>query len=220
MKKLITIYLLILFSAPFESISQNAYVSTQYKEKLIFISAVPTSKYTVIEKVKYSNSKKNEQETMGDVTGMAKVIVTLDEVNEKVSKGKINPYDAVIVFGPLNMELIKFSSDDSDENRKCTVGVKDYSKKNGSKYMFLMSLPLQEYEVVKDIEVSNFTNIGQMKMGKDDTDNFLNKLYERSYKEKKDNNLDFDAIIFDDPEVINKRGFISSKVVRLIKFKP
>ena len=71
---------------------------------------------------------------------------------------------------------------------------------------------------MKVIEVKNFTNLGQMKMGKHDIDNFLNKLYERSCKEAKEG-VDFDAIIFNDKEVINKRGFLTSKTIELVKLK-
>ena len=56
-----------------------------------------------------------------------------------------------------------------------------------------------------------------MKMGKNDIDNFLNKLYERSCKEAKAG-VDFDAVLLvDDNLVIH--GFISTKTLQLIKYK-
>lgn len=185
---------------------------------MIFINAVPVSDYELVGKAKYNNSKKNEQQTLGDVTGLAKVILALDDVNEKVTKGKQVPYDAAIIYSPIKIGLIKFKSNDKNENRKCNVGVKEYKKKYGTKIMYFMALPIKQHDVVKEITVKNFTYLGQMKMGKNDNDNFLNKLYERSCKEAKEG-LDFDAIIFKDPDVVNKRGFISSKTITMIKFK-
>jgi len=218
MKKLISMITIIALTCSF-SFAQNGYVTNQYKDKLIFINAIPAAEYDVVGKAKYNNSKTNEQKTIGDATGFAHIVIALDDANKKVEKGKQEDYDAAIIYGPLKIELIKFKSDDKEANRKCTVGVKDYSKKCGSKIMYFMSLPTNAYDVVKDVEVSNFTNLGQMKMGKNINDNFLNKLYERSYKEIKKNGLDFDAIIFDDPNVVNNRGLISLKTITLIKFK-
>ena len=217
MRKIVILSVLFVFTCSALS-AQNGYALVAHKDKLIFINAIPTSEYDVVGKAKYSNSKKNEQQTMGDVSGLAKVVLALDDANEKVEKGKQVPYDAAIVYGPIKIELIKFKTLDENKNRECNVGVKDYSRKYGSKIMYFMSLPLKEYDIAKDITVKNFTNLGQMKMGKNNNDNFLNKLYERSCKEAKAG-VDFDAVIFKDPDVINKRGFISSKNITLIKFK-
>ena len=54
-------------------------------------------------------------------------------------------------------------------------------------------------------------------MGKDDIDNFFNKLYERSCKEA-DDGVDFDAIMMVDDNVAVK-GYFEAKTLKLIKYK-
>jgi len=188
-----------------------------YKDCLMFVNAMPTQEYEVVGKAQYKNSKSNEQITKGDVCGLAKVILALDDVYKDVEKGKQARFDAAIVKSPIKIELVTFKTDITTY-RKCNVGVKEYSKKCGSKTMYLWSKPTTEYEVVKVLDVKNFTNLGQLKMGKNDIDNFLNKLYERSCKEAKAG-VDFDAILFNDSDVINKRGFITIHTIDLIKFQ-
>lgn len=188
-----------------------------YKNNLMFVNAIPVEDYEVVGKAKYNNSKKNEQITVGDVSGLAKVIVALDEVYEDIEKGKHPQFDAAIVYSPIKIELVNFKSD-IITYAICNIGEKGYSKKCGTKIMYLWSKPLADYDVVKVIEVKNFTNLGQMKMGKHDIDNFMNKLYERSCKEAKQG-VDFDAIMYNDPDAVNDRGFLSSKTIDLIKFK-
>ena len=217
MKKTILFTLFSLFVCSI-AIAQNGHAFLLYEGKLVYVNAVPVTEYTIVSKAKYKNSKKNEQMTMGDVSGLAKVIVALDDVNEQIKKGKHPEYDAVIVYSPLKIELVNFSTDISTYAIS-NVGEKGYSKKCGDKTMYLWSKPLAEYEVVKVLEVQNFTNLGQMKMGKHDVDNFMNKLYERSCKENKKTGIEFDAILYNDPDVINERGFIRSKTIDLIKFK-
>lgn len=198
--------------------AQNGQAKLTYEDKMVFVNAVPTESYEIVGKAKYKNSKKNEQQTMGDVCGLAKVILALDDANEAVEKGKQVPYDAAVVYSPIKIDLVKFSSSDIEVNRKCNVGEKGYKKKCGSKIMYLWSIPIGEYDIAKVVTVENFTNLGQLKMGKNDIDNFLNKLYERSCKEAKDG-VDFDAIILDDPDLINQRGFLSVKTIELVKLK-
>ncbi len=217
MKK-IALFLTCLLFISSNVIEQNGITSVANQGKLIFVNAIPTSEYVVVGKAKYSNSKKNEQQTAGDVSGMAKVIIALNEANEKVVKGKVEPYDAAIVRTPTKIELINFTSKDELLNRVCNVGERHYKKKYGEKIMYFLSKPSVDYDVVKSIMVSNFSNLGQMKMGANDIDNFLNKLYERSIKEAK-NGVDFDAVIYDDINIVNQRGFISAKTIELVKFK-
>ncbi len=211
--------LLILFVFVYGAVwAQNGYARMTYKEKVVFVNAIPTESYEIVGKAKYKNSKKNEQITVGDVCGLAKVILALDDVNEAVEKGKQAHYDAAIVYSPIKIDLVKFSTADSSIYRKCDVGEKGYKKKCGTKIMCLWSTPIGEYDVAKVVTVENFTNLGQLKMGKNDIDNFINKLYERSCKEAKDG-VDFDAIILNDTDLVNKRGFLSTKTIELVKLK-
>ena len=50
----------------------------------------------------------------------------------------------------------------------------------------------------------------------EDGEEFFNVMSGR--KEAK-NGVDYDAVIIDDPETMNKRGFISTKTIKLVKFK-
>jgi len=104
------------------------------------------------------------------------------------------------------------------ENAECTVPFKKYSKKCGQKDIFFFAIPNQEFDEVLVIDVQNFSGLGQMKMGKNDIDNFLNKLYEKACKETKKNELDFDGIMITDDNII-VNGFISTKTMVLIKYK-
>jgi len=217
MKKIVTFLILSVFVCN-AVWAQNGKAKLTYEGKVVFANAVPTEAYEIVGKAKYKNSKKNEQITMGDVCGLAKVIVALDDANEAVEKGKQTPYDAAVVYSPIKIDLVKFNTTDSAIFRKCNVGEKGYKKKCGTKIMYLWSIPNGNYEVAKVVTVENFTNLGQLKMGKNDIDNFLNKLYERSCKEAKDG-VDFDAIILDDPDLINQRGFLSVKSIELVKLK-
>lgn len=217
MKKTILFTLISLFVCS-TAMAQNGHAFLLYEGKLVFVNATPVTDYTVVGKAKYKNSKKNEQMTMGDVSGLAKVIVALDDVNEQVKKGKHPEYDAVVVYSPIKIELVNFSTD-IGTYAISNVGEKSYSKKCGDKRIYLWSKPLAEYEVAKVLTVKNFTNLGQMKMGKHDIDNFMNKLYERSCKENKKTGVEFDAIMYNDPNAVNDRGFLSSKTIDLIKFK-
>ena len=87
MRKIVILSVLFVFAYSALT-AQNGYATVAHKDKLIFINAIPTSEYDVVGKAKYSNSKKNEQQTMGDVSGLAKVVLALDDANEKVTKGK------------------------------------------------------------------------------------------------------------------------------------
>jgi len=216
MKKLIALISVLLFIS-IQVKSQNGNCRIEYSGKLLFIKSMPVEKYTVVGKAKYSASKKNEEATIGDVTGLHKVTLAIDDVMKKVSKGKQADFDAVIVYSPIKMELIKFTSTDKLVYAKCNVPSKDYIKKCGSKEFFFLSKPIKSYSEVKELEVTNFTNIGQLKMGKDEIDNFMNKLYERSCKEAKDG-VDFDAILFDDNDILNKKGYLTPRNIKLIKY--
>lgn len=216
MKKLIFI-LVFLLSAGLISVAQNGKCNVVYQGKKVFVNSIPTDAYTVIAKTKYPASGKNDAASAGDVSGIYKVVLTLDEALEKVQKGKIGDFDAIIVYGILKMELIKFN--DASPTYQCTYNVKDYMKKCGAITVYYLGLPIKEYDVVKSIEVTNFTNLGQLKMGKDDIDNFMNKLYESACKEAKDSGLIFDGIIMDDPDMAMKKGFIGGRTIQLIKMK-
>jgi len=194
----------------------NANANIEYKGKLLFVNSTPTNPYTVVGKAGFSNSKKNVQAVGADPTGIKKVAMGVEDALKMQAKGKQKPFDAVIVYSPIKMELIKFTDGGWQENTDCTVGTKDYSKKCGEKEIFFMSVPNQEYDEVKVIEVKNFTNLGQMRMGKNDIDNFLNKLYERGCKEADE--VDFDAILLEDANIV-VNGFIETKTLVLIKYK-
>jgi len=216
MKKIIGILTVLIFFGTSIS-AQNGKANVVYKKKLIFLNAIPTESYKVVGKTKYKNTKKNERATIGDVTGISNVVIAIDDALEKVEKGKQESFQAVIVYSPIKIELINFETADPLIYQKCNVGSKGYKKKKcGDKTIYFMSLPMQEYEVVKTIDVKNFTNLGQLKMGKNIIDNFLNKLYERSCKEAKEGII-FDAIILDDPDIVNKRGFLTTKTILLVK---
>lgn len=214
-------YLLFLLTA-----MQLSYFSAQegnaavvYSGKLLFINAIPTGEYTVIGKTKCPGSKAQDATAAGDNTGMQKVVYALDAANKKVGKGKLENYEAAIVHAPNNIELINFNDGGVTSNTQCTVNSKDYLKKKcGSKYIYLMIEPAREYTVAASIEVKNFTNIGQLKMGKNDMDNFINKLYERACKEAKDG-LDFDAIVFYEKNMTISTGFLTGRTIQLVKFK-
>lgn len=195
--------------------AQNGICNVTYKSKLVFINSIPTDAYTVVGKTKYPANSKNDAATSSDVSGVHKVCLALDEMIEKVSKGKHADFDAVIVYGINKIELVKFNS--ATLTKQCTYNSKDYMKKCGSKIIYFLGVPIKPFTVVKTIEVVNFTNMGQLKMGKDDIDNFINKLYERSCKEAKDG-IDYDAIIMDDPDMAVKKGFIGGRTIQLIKF--
>jgi hypothetical protein len=212
-----TFLLISFFLLGYVSISaQNGTCNVNYKSKLVYFNSIPTDTYTVVGKTKYPSNSKNDEETVKDVSGVHKVCVAIDEMIAKVAKGKQADFDAVIVFGINKIELIKFNS---TPTKNCTFYSKEYMKKCGSKIIYFLGVPIKTYSVVKTIEVTNFTNIGQLKMGKDEIDNFINKLYERSCKEAKDG-VDFDAIIMDDPDMAVKKGFIGSRTIQLIKFNP
>ena len=96
MKKTILFALMSIFICS-AVIAQNGHAFLKYEDKLIFVNAIPVDEYEVVGKAKYKNSKKNEQMTMGDVSGLAKVIVALDEVFEQIKKGKHPQFAASIV---------------------------------------------------------------------------------------------------------------------------
>jgi hypothetical protein len=219
MKKLFILSVLMCFGLSVlhaqEERNGNAYL--QHKGKLIFVNAIPANPYTIVGKAAFSNSKKDIAAVGSDPTGIKKVVMALEDAIKKETKGKQVPFDAIVVHSPAKIDLIKFSNGPVEANTACAVGSKDYSKKCGSMEIFFMSRPSAAYEEVKVIEVKNFTNLGQMKMGKNDIDNFLNKLYERSCKEANDGVV-FDAVLMvDDNLLVN--GFIETKTLILIKYK-
>ena len=196
--------------------AQNGKATIAHQGKLLFMNAVPTQPYVVVGKAKFKNSNKNIAKAGTDPTGIKKVAIAIEDAVKKVAKGKQKDFDAAIVYSPTKIELIKFNEGVISYNA-CMVGTKGYKKKCGTKDMFFLCIPAKEYDVVKEVNVQNFTNLGQMKMGKNDIDNFLNKLYERSCKEAKAG-VDFDAVLLvDDNLVIH--GFISTKTLQLIKYK-
>lgn len=198
--------------------AQNGIANILHKEKFIFLNSIPAQEYTVVGKAKYSNSKKNEAMAGKDPSGVKKVILAIDEALEKVEKGKQDDFDGAIVYSPIKIELVKFNGGTMLENAICTVPFKKYSKKCGQKDIFFFAIPNVEFEEVKVIDVQNFSGLGQMKMGKNDIDNFLNKLYERACKETKKKEIEYDGIMMiDDNMVVN--GFISAKTLVLIKYK-
>ncbi len=206
------------FLIPAMGFSQNGSVYSSYKNSLVFIKSTPTETYKVVGKTGFKNSKKNVALVGADPTGIRKVVIALDDVSKKVEKGKQEAFEAVIVYSPTKMELINFDNKNSNVNRNCTVPTKGYLKRKcGSKDIFLLTTPKSAFTIVKEVEVSNFTNLGQLKMGKDDIDNFMNKLYEKSCKLAKEG-LSFDAIWLDDSEMMVKGGFISTKIIKLIKY--
>jgi len=215
MKK-IALFVMILLIAGNILHAQNGRCNVNYQGKLIYINSVPTDAYTVVGKAKYSPTKSNEAATLGDVSGIHKACLALDDILKKVSKGKHPDFDAAIVYSEVKIELIKFNN--PNPTKSATFNSKDYVKKCGSKVIFFLGLPTVGYDVVQTIEVTNFSNIGQLKMGKNAIDNFMNKLYERACKEAKDGVV-FDAIILDDPEMATKKGFVSGRTIQLIKFK-
>lgn len=219
MKKLIIFFIALLFiCGTTADTPPDGYASTTYEDVLIFINATPVMDYTVVGKTKYKNSKKNERITMGDVSGMSHVLLAIDDALEKVKKGKQEKFQAVYVKGPLKIDLINFATDSMNLYNDCIVGTKGYKKKCGDKPIYYMSRPLKDYEVVKVVEVSNWTNLGQLKYGKNTIDNFLNKLYERSCKEAKEG-VDFDAIMLVDTDIVKNKGFLAVRSFDLIKFK-
>lgn len=216
MKKLLMLGLLLCFSITLVN-AQNGKASTLYKGKLVFVNAIPSNPYAIVGKTAFSNSKKDLAAVGADPTGLKKVVMAIDDAIQKETKGKQAPFDAVVVYSPAKIELIKFNSGTLEENAGCTVGNKDYLKKCGPKEIFFLSKPAAAYEEVRVIEVKNFTNLGQLKMGKNDIDNFLNKLYERSCKEASEG-LDFDAVLLVDDNVF-VNGYIETKTLILIKYK-
>jgi len=215
MKKIVS-FVLILLCAGHILHAQNGICNVNYQGKLIYINSIPADAYTVVGKAKYSASKSNEASTVGDVSGIHKTCLALDDIFKKISKGKHPDFDAAIVYSEIKIELIKFN--DPNPTKTATYNAKEYVKKCGSKVIFFLGLPSAGYDVVQTIEVTNFSNIGQLKMGKNAIDNFMNKLYERACKEAKDG-VDFDAIILDDPEMATKKGFVGGRTIQLIKFK-
>lgn len=216
MKKLLSFLIIVAFIA-IQAKAQTGTSIIKYSEKVLFINSIPTEPYTVVGKTKYPASKKNDAACAGDVTGLAKVTVAIDDVMERVGKGKQKDFDAVIVYSPAKLELIKFNGGDEATNGKCTVGAKDYVKKCGAKEIYFLCKPIKPFTEVKELEVKNFSNLGQMKMGKNELDNFINKLYEKSAKEAKDGVV-FDAIFFNDNEILLKKGYFTPRNIKLIKF--
>ena len=216
MKKLVFAIVCLSFMV-FSVQAQNGKATVTHMGKLIFVNSVPTNPYKVVGKTKFNDSKSNLAAAGADPSGIKKVAIAIEDIMKKVQKGKQADFDAVIAYSPLKIELIKFTNGGIAENSACTVGVKDYIKKKcGQKDMFFLSEPTKPYTVVADVEVKNFTNIGQLKMGKDDIDNFLNKLYERGCKEAKEG-VEFDAIIFVDANIVVS-GLISAQNIKLIKY--
>ncbi|HOE04111.1 MAG TPA: hypothetical protein PLZ52_02755 [Bacteroidales bacterium] len=216
MKKILSLAIILCCAAGF-AISQNAQATTIYNGKLLFVKTIPTNEYTVVGKTKVSNSNKDEAAAGMDPSGIKEVIIAIDKSIKKETKGKQVAFDAVIVHSPNKIELIKFKSGTLAENAGCNIISKDYKKKCGKKDIFFLTKPAFAYTEVKEIEVKNFTGLGQMKMGKDDIDNFFNKLYERSCKEA-DDGVDFDAIMMVDDNVAVK-GYFEAKTLKLIKYK-
>jgi hypothetical protein len=214
--KTMSLFLVLLFFSKVSITSQNGTCNVTYKNKYVFFNSIPTDAYTVVGKTKYPASGKNDAATSGDVSGVHKVCLAIDDMIEKVGKGKQADFDAVIIYGINKIELIKYNS--PNPTKQCTYNVKEYMKKCGAKTIYFLGLPTKTYTVVKTIEVTNFSNIGQFKMGKDEIDNFINKLYERSCKEGKEG-VDFDAIIMDDPDMATKKGFVGGRTIQLIKFQ-
>lgn len=216
MKKLLFLSVILFFTLGVVK-AQDAKASTEYNGKLLFVKTIPSNPYTVVGKAKASQSKKATADTGMDPTGLKSASVAIDKVIAKEAKGKQAAFDAVIIYSPIKMELIKFNSGTINQNAGCTVFSKEYKKKCGKKDIYFLSSPVKEYTEVKEIEVKNFTGFGQMKMGKDEIDNFCNKLYERSCKEG-DDGVDFDAIILvDDNTAVN--GYFEAKSLKLIKYK-
>ena len=196
--------------------AQEAKASTEYNGKLLFVKTIPSNPYTVVGKAKASNSNKAADQAGTDPTGLKSATIAIDKAIAKEKKGKQAAFDAVIIYSPIKMELIKFNSGSLTENDGCSVFSKEYKKKCGKKDIYFLSRPVREYSEVKEIEVKNFTGIGQMKMGKDEIDTFLNKLYERSCKEA-DDGVDFDAIlVVDDNTAVT--SFLETKSLKLIKY--
>ncbi len=216
MKKLVCSLIVICFMFGAAQ-AQNAQASTIYNGKLLFVKTIPTSEYMVVGKTKVSNSKKDEAAAGMDPSGIKEVIVAVDKSIKKETKGKQVAFDAVIIHSPNKIELIKFKTGTLAENAGCSIISKEYKKKCGKKDIYFLSKPTFAYTEVKEIEVKNFTGLGQMKMGKDDIDNFFNKLYERSCKEA-DDGVDFDGIMMVDDNVA-VRGYFEAKTLKLIKYK-
>lgn len=196
--------------------AQVGQATTIYNGKLLFVKTIPSSAYTVVGKTKVSNSNKDEAAAGMDPSGIKEVLVAVDKSIKKETKGKQAAFDGVIIHSPNKIELIKFKQGTLAENTACTVISKDYKKKCGKKDIYFLNKPTVAYTEVKQIEVKNFTGFGQMKMGKDDIDNFFNKLYERSCKEAEDG-VDFDAIMMVDDNVA-VRGYFEAKTLKLIKY--
>jgi len=216
MKKLLFLSVILCFTLSAVK-AQDAQASTEYNGKLLFVKTIPSNPYTVVGKAKASNSNSAAAEAGTDPTGLKSATIAIDKVIAKETKGKQAAFDAVIIYSPIKMELIKFNSGTINQNAGCSVFSKDYKKKCGKKDIYFLSRPVKEYTEVKEIEVKNFTGLGQMKMGKDEIDNFCNKLYERSCKEAEDG-VDFDAIILvDDNTAVS--GYLESKSIKLIKYK-
>jgi len=174
MRKISILTMLLMFTVSALN-AQNGRCNVTYQGKLIYINSIPTDAYTVVGKAKYTPSKSNEAATIGDVSGIHKTCLAIDDVLKKVSKGKHPDFDAAIVYSEIKIELIKFNN--PNPTKTATYNSKDYVKKCGSKVIFFLGLPTVGYDVVQTVEVTNFTNIGQLKMGKNAIDNFMNKLY-------------------------------------------
>lgn len=189
----------------------------QYNSKLIFLMTTPVNDYTVIDKAK-PDDKSN--------TMTAQVLTVTDDMIKKEAKGKMDHFDAVIVYGQYkNMEFVKFNNGKGStaENSMAYPYIYD-TKKNGTKYVYFGLYPDKSYNTLESFDKSAIgqTGIGVSNSTGDPYVVMISSFCEKAQKIAKDKSYDFDGIIVQQNSELTTDVVLGNdfgKDVKIIKFK-
>lgn len=184
-----------------------------YKGKYMFIMTTPSQPYTVIDKAKPDDKGMNMTN---------EILNPVDDAITKESKGKMEKFDAVIVYGYYkNMEFIKFNNTESSVTGFPFIYE---NKKQGTKYVYFCMNPTAPYNVVKVFDKSALgqTGLGVQNNAGDTYVVKINAFCEKAGKISKDEAIDYDAIIVSqtiDPNSAISSGNDFGQNLQMIKFK-
>lgn len=189
-------------------------ISSLYNNKIVFVMTTPVQAYTVIDEAKPDDK----------VFVMTPQITnTIDEMLKKESKGKMEKFDGVIVYGQYKqMEFIKFNNGFGSAaiNGDCYPYIYN-TKKTGTKYVYFASIPNKPYDVLETFEKSALgqSGIGVANNAGDPYKVRINSFCEKAVNIAKDKGFEFDAIIVKQSGDLGSDANDFGKDIQIIKFK-
>lgn len=189
-------------------------ITSVYNNKIVFVMTTPVQAYTVIDEAKPDDKV---------FVMTAQITYTIDEMIKKESKGKMEKFDGVIVYGQYKqMEFIKFNNGFGS----AAVNGDSYpyiynTKKTGTKYVYFASIPNKPYDVLESFEKSALgqTGIGVANNAGDPYKVRINSFCEKAVNIAKDKSFEFDAIIVKQSGDLGSDANDFGKDIQIIKFK-